>query len=102
MTAIESACDSLCGDLCVCTLGVELDKLIIDCSSVLAAYPDIEISQLQEIQCQRAQSCYALHCICFKKVGLVLKCKRHRQAKNQYNPLVIETSSQMLAKISVT
>ena len=59
VTAIKSACDSLCGDLCICTLGVEIDRLVIDCSYVLAVYPDIEISQLQEIQFQ----CSVMLCV---------------------------------------
>ena len=82
MTDIKSVCDSLCGDLGICTLDVEIDRLIIDCSCVLAVYPDTEISQLQEIQFHSAQLCYALHCLRFKKVGLVPKRKRGRQAKN--------------------
>ena len=82
MTDIKSACDSLCGDLGICTLDVETDWLIIDCSCVLAVYPDIEISQLQEIQFHSARLCYALHCLRFKKLGLVPKRKRGRQAKN--------------------
>ena len=32
VAAIESACASLCVDLGICTLGVELVKLVIDCS----------------------------------------------------------------------
>ena len=34
VTAIKSACDSLCGDLGIYTLDVEIDRLIIDCSCV--------------------------------------------------------------------
>ena len=68
---IKSACDSLCGDLGICILDVEIDRLIIDCSCVLAVYPEIEISQLQEIQFHSARLCYALHCLRFKKLGLV-------------------------------
>ena len=83
MTAIESACESLSYELDISTLDVELDKLIIDCSSVLAVYPDIELSQLQTIQFHSARLCFALHCLRFKKLGLVQKRKRQRQAKNQ-------------------
>ena len=82
LTDIKSACDSLCGDLGICTLDVEIDRLITDCSCVLAVYPDIEISQLQEIQFHGARLCYALHCLRFKELGLVPKWKRGRQAKN--------------------
>ena len=39
LAAIKSACASLCVDLGICTLGVELVKLAIDCSSVLAVDP---------------------------------------------------------------
>ena len=83
MAAIESACASLCVDLgtCICTLGVELVKLVIDCSSVLAVHP--KVAQLQEIQFHSTRLCYALHSLRFKKLGLVPKRKRRRQAKNQ-------------------
>ena len=83
MTAIKSAYDSQCGHLGICTLGVEIDRLIIDCSCMLAVYPGIEISQLQEIQFHSARLCYALHCLRFKKLGLVPKRKRGRQTKNR-------------------
>ena len=76
VTDIKSACDWLCGDLGICTLDIEMGRLTIDCSCVLAVYPDNEISQLQEIQFHSAQLCYALHCLCFKKLGFVPKCKR--------------------------
>ena len=81
VTDIKSACDSLCGDLVICTLDVEIDRLIIGCSCVLAVYPYNEVSQLQEIQFHSAGLCYALHCLRFKKLGLVTK-RRGRQAKN--------------------
>ena len=38
VAAIDSACASLCVDLGICTLGVELVKLVIDCSSVLRSF----------------------------------------------------------------
>ena len=83
VAAIESACASLCVDLGICTLGVELVKLVIDCSSVLAVHPEDKVAQLQEIQFHSTRLCYALHSLRFKKLGLVPKRKRHRQAKNQ-------------------
>ena len=83
MTDIESACESLCEELGISTLGIELDKLIIDCSSVLVENPDIKLIQLQSIQFHSARLCFALHCLRFKKLGLVPKRKRQRKAKNQ-------------------
>ena len=83
VAAIESACASLCVDLGICTLGVELVKLVIDCSSVLAVHPEVKVAQLQEIQFHSTRLCYALHSLRFKKLGLVPKRKRRRQAKNQ-------------------
>ena len=83
VAAIESACASLCVDLGICTLGVELVKLVIDCSSVLAVHPEVKVTQLQEIQFNSTRLCYALHSLRFKKLGLVPKRKRRRQAKNQ-------------------
>ena len=65
MTAIEAACEYLCDELDIPTLGIELDKFIIDCSSVLAVNPDIELSQLQTIQFHSARLCFALHCIVY-------------------------------------
>ena len=50
-------------DSSIC-FGVELGKLDIDCSSVLAIYPDIELSQLQTIQFH-----VILCCLSFKKTG---------------------------------
>ena len=44
MAAIESACVSLCVDLGICTLGVELVKLVVDCSSVLAVHPEVNFT----------------------------------------------------------
>ena len=44
VAAIESACASLCVDLGICTLGVELVKLVIDCSSVLAVHPEVKVA----------------------------------------------------------
>ena len=44
MAAIKSACASLCVDLGICTLGVELVKLVIDCSSVLAVHPEVKVA----------------------------------------------------------
>ena len=38
VAAIDSACASLCIDLGICTLCVELVKLVIDCSSVLGSF----------------------------------------------------------------
>ena len=38
----ESACASLCDDLGIHTLVVGLEKLIIDCISVLAVYSDVQ------------------------------------------------------------
>ena len=49
MAAIESVCASLCVDLGICTLGVRLVKLVIDCSSVLAVHPEVKVAQLQTI-----------------------------------------------------
>ena len=83
ITEIELACNSLCATLGTSTLGVELVKLIIDTSSVLNVYPEVEISSLQEIQFHSARLCYSLHCQRFKLLGLVPKCKRKKQAKNQ-------------------
>ena len=57
ITKIEFACNSLCMTLGTSTLGVDLVKLIIDTSSVLNVYPDIEISSLQEIQFHGARLC---------------------------------------------
>ena len=88
VAAIESACASLCVDLGICTMGVELVKLVIDCSSVLAVHPEVKVAQLQAIQFHSILLCYALHSICFKKLGLVPKRKRRRQAKNQKYPRV--------------
>ena len=51
VAAIKLASVSLCDDLGIHTLGMGLDKLIIDCTSV----------------------CYVLHSRCFKKLGLVPK-----------------------------
>ena len=70
-------------DLGICTLGVELVELVIDCSSVLAVHPEVKVAQLQEIQFHSTRLCYALHSLRFKKLGLVPKRKRRRQAKNQ-------------------
>ena len=61
----------------------ELDKLIIDCSSVLVENPDITLIQLQSIQFHSARLCFALHCLRFKKLGLVPKRKRQRKTKKQ-------------------
>ena len=83
ITEIELACNSLCITLGTSTLDVDLVKLIIDSSSVLNVYPDIEISSLQEIQFHSARLCYTLHCQRFKLLGLVPKCKRKRQTKNR-------------------
>ena len=83
VAAIESACASLCVDLGICTLGVELFKLVIDCSSVLAVHPEVKVAQLQAIQYHSTPLCYALHSLRFKKLGLVPKRKRRRPAKNQ-------------------
>ena len=83
MTDIESACESLCEELGISTLGIELDKLIIDCSSVLVENPDIKLIQLQSIQFHSARLCFALHCLRFKKLGLVPKRKSQRKTKNQ-------------------
>ena len=82
-TAIESTCASLCVDLGICSLGVGLVKLVKDCSSVLAVHPEVKEAQLQTIQFHSTGLCYALHSLHFKKLGLVPKRKRCRQAKNQ-------------------
>ena len=74
MAAIESACASLCVDLGICTLGVELVKLVIDCSSVLAVHPEVKVAQLPQ---------YTVMLCAAQKLGLVPKRKRRRQAKNQ-------------------
>ena len=65
VAAIESACASLCVDLGICTLGVELVKLVIDCSSVLAEHPEVKVAQLQAIQFHSIRLCYALHSLRF-------------------------------------
>ena len=83
MRYIESACESLCDELGISTLGIELDKLIIDCSSILDENPDIKLNQLQAIQFHSARLCFALQCLRFKKLGLVPKRKRQRKTKNQ-------------------
>ena len=71
MTDIEPACESLCDELGISTLGIELDKLIIECSSILVENPDIKLNQLQSIQFHSARLCFALHCLRFRKLGLV-------------------------------
>ena len=81
ITEIELACNSLCTTLGTSTLGVELVKLIIDTSSVLNVYPEVEISFLQEIQFHGARLCYSLHCQRFKLLGLVPKCKRKNKRR---------------------
>ena len=63
-------------DLGICTLGVELVKLVIDCSSVLAVHPEVRVAQLQAIQFHSTRLCYALHSLRFKKLGLVPKRKQ--------------------------
>ena len=68
MAAIESSA-SLCVDLGICTLGVELFKLVIDCSSVLAVHPEVKVAPLQAIQFHSKRLCYALHSLRFKKLG---------------------------------
>ena len=78
MTAIESACESLCDEL-----GIELAKLIIDSSSAITLNSDIKLFKLQSIQFHSARLCFTLHCFPFKRLGLVSKRKRQRQAKNQ-------------------
>ena len=80
-----SACASLCDDLGIHTLGVGLDKLIIDFTSVLTVYPDVKVAQLQTIQFHTARLCCALHSLRFyiKKLGLVPKRTTRRQGKNQ-------------------
>ena len=83
MTDIESACESLCDELGISTLGIELDKLIIDCSSILVENADIKFNQLKSIQFHSARLCFALHCLRFKKLGLVPKSKIQRKANNQ-------------------
>ena len=64
MAAIESACASLCTDLGICTLGVELVKLVIDCSSVLAVHPDVKVDQLQAIQFHSTHG-YSMRCTAY-------------------------------------
>ena len=76
MAAIESACASLCVDRGICTLGVELVKLVIDCSSVLVVNLKLRVTQFQAIQVHSTRLCFALHSLRFKKLGLVPKRKR--------------------------
>ena len=76
VAAIESACASLCVDLGICTLGAELVKLFIDCSSVIVVRPEVRVAQLQAIKFHSTRLCYVLHSLRFKKLGLVPKRKR--------------------------
>ena len=57
MAAIELACASLCVDLHICTLGVKLVKMVIDCSFVLALHPKVKVAQLQTIQFHSTRLC---------------------------------------------
>ena len=83
MTSIESACESLCDELGISTIGIELDKLIIDSSSAFTVNPDFKLFKLQSIQFHSARLCFGLHYLRFKKLGLVPKRKRQRQANYQ-------------------
>ena len=45
--------------------------------------PEVKVAQLQTIQFHSTRLCYVLHNLRFKKLGLVPKRKRRRQAMNQ-------------------